>query len=196
MSATNRGTKRNENDFYATPQSAIEPILQYIDLSQVNSFGEPCSGDDDILDHFRSIGDIQIADLRYGVDYLKTNFQHCDLIVTNPPFSLALEFLEKSLMEAHTVIYLLRLNFMGADCRKSFWEKNPPTHIFTLTKRPSFVDACKTKGCGKKYKKKHKIKICTVCSGKVTAGTDATEYAWFVWDRMGIIKTDQPFNFL
>jgi len=86
-----------------------------------------------------------------------------DLIITNPPFKIALEFLEKSLTESKTVIYLLRLNFLGTLKRKEFWNANQPTHLFTLAKRPSFT-------------------------GK---GTDATEYAWFVWDRGNFMKQEK-----
>ena len=136
MSATNRGAKKNTFDFYTTPQEPIDKIPNHIEK--------------------------QYAEIQKGKDYLKVNFKS-DLIVTNPPFSLALEFLEKSLREAEVVVYLLRLNFLGSQKRKPFWEKNPPSHIFVLSKRPSFT-------------------------GK---GTDATEYAWFVWDKKGAIKRDR-----
>lgn len=160
MSATNRGAARNENDFYPTPDSAIEPILEELDLSKVNSFCEPCKGSNAIGKYFKHIDTFDYAELSEGIDYLETQRDYADLIVTNPPFSVALEFLEKSLEEARTVAYLLRLNFLGSQKRKKFWQENPPTHIFVLSKRPSFT-------------------------GK---GTDSTEYAWFVWDRGDVMK--------
>lgn len=86
-----------------------------------------------------------------------------DLIVTNPPFSLSMEFLTKSLSEAQTVVYLLRLNYLGSAERKTFWKQNQPTHLYVLSNRPSFTGL----------------------------GTDATEYAWFVWDR-GQLFIDPP----
>ena len=45
MSATGRGTKRNENDFYATPAKVVDQIIQEIDWTEVHSFLEPCRGD-------------------------------------------------------------------------------------------------------------------------------------------------------
>lgn len=157
MSATNRGAVRSEYDFYATPKEPIEKILAEIDFSSISSFVEPCRGDGAIYDYIGCEKDY--AEIRESRDYLKMGF-NCDLIITNPPFSIALDFLEKSLKEAKTVVYLLRLNFLGSQKRKEFWQKNPPTHLFTLSKRPSFT-------------------------GK---GTDATEYAWFVWDGGGYFK--------
>ena len=157
MSATNRGTKRNDRDFYPTPQEPIDKIFAEIDFTNVSHFVEPCRGDGAIYDRIEVKK--SYAELSDGIDYFNTTFE-TDLIITNPPFGLALEFLEKSLLEAKTVVYLLRLNFLGSQKRKEFWQKNPPTHLFTLSKRPSFT-------------------------GK---GTDATEYAWFVFDGGGYFK--------
>lgn len=158
MSATNRGTTRNENDFYPTPISCIDSITQFINYSKITSFHEPCFGEGVIFNAI-PIANKTYCELTLGIDYLEAIVPPVDLIVTNPPFSLALPFLEKSLKEAGTVIYLLRLNFLGSQQRRPFWQANQPTHLFTLAKRPSFT-------------------------GK---GTDATEYAWFVWDRLGVL---------
>ena len=76
-----------------------------------------------------------------------------DLILTNPPFSIAKEFIEHSMMCSTTVIMLLRINFLGSQARHDFWNQFPPDGLIILSKRPSFT-------------------------GK---GTDATDYAWFVW---------------
>lgn len=88
-----------------------------------------------------------------------------DLIVTNPPFSKSIEFVIKSLIEAKTVCYLQRLNWLGSTSRKNFWNNNPPDKIFVLSQRPQFM-----KEMGLK------------------SGTDSTEYAWFIWDKLGIIN--------
>jgi hypothetical protein len=37
-------------------------------------------------------------------------------------------------------VYLLRLNFLGTVRRKPFWDAYPPTHLFTITPRPRFVN--------------------------------------------------------
>jgi hypothetical protein len=76
-----------------------------------------------------------------------------DYIITNPPFSLAQEFVEKAMGVADVTVMLLRLNFLGSQKRAKFLRSNMPD-VYILSKRPSFT-------------------------GK---GTDSTEYAWFVWD--------------
>lgn len=127
-----------------------------------------------------------------GVDYLITAFPTVDLIITNPPFPLALQFLQKSLSEAQTVIYLLRLNFLGSRGRRDFWQANRPTHILALPDRPVFVWVChgyntkerKQKGCGASFLP-GETATCPRCGGRVGPGTDATDYGWFAWDRAG-----------
>jgi hypothetical protein len=100
----------------------------------------------------------------YGY-YLDTPVGRQDIIITNPPYSLALPFLQKSLSEADTVVYLLRLNFLGSAARKPFWDAYPPTHLFTITPRPRFVNG----------------------------GSDACEYGWFLWDRGERVLTPRSF---
>ena len=145
---------RNAYDFYPTPAWCYEKLP--IDWTIFKDAYEPCEGDGRIKEYLNSLGVFtKGSDLQQGVDYLTTTFPSVDLILTNPPFSLAQEFITKALTEANTVIMLLRLNFLGAQKRFSFWKDNEPTSLYVLSKRPSFTGA----------------------------GTDSTEYAWFVWDK-------------
>ena len=49
---------------------------------------------------------------------------------------------------------LLRINYLGSISRHQWWKENTPTALHVLSKRPSFTGT----------------------------GTDATDYAWYVWD--------------
>jgi hypothetical protein len=87
------------------------------------------------------------------------------LIITNPPYKLAMEFVEASLRligghdyksmspRVGIVAMLLRINWMASQGRAEFHRMNP-SDVYVLPKRPSFT------GNGK---------------------TDATEYAWYLW---------------
>lgn len=88
-------------------------------------------------------------------DTLPSAYTEADVIITNPPYSLAQEFIEASLRCAKIVAMLLRLNFLASETRHAFFEKHGMPDVYVLPNRPSFV------------------------GGK----TDATEYAWMVWDR-------------
>lgn len=198
MSSTNRGATRIDQDAYYTPASAIDPMIALLDLSGVKSFFEPCYGDGAIYNRIdvRSKG---LAEIERGLDYLMANYIDVDLILTNPPFSLALEFLEKSLTEAKTVGYLLRLNFLGSRRRRDFWNANKPTHCFVLSERPVFAWYCQStkdrKSCKAAYRP-GSTNVCLDCGNPVRAQTDSIEYAWFMWDRLGIVKMNSPFHVL
>lgn len=194
MSATNRGATRKANDLYATPAPSVAALLNVLTIPPGATFLEPCRGPGAIYNRIECRQRLY-CELSEGIDYL-TWQPSCrtDLIVTNPPFTLALEFLQKSLSEAHTVIYLLRLNFLGSQARRPFWQANQPSHVLVLAERPVFAWFCKgpkgkTKGCGAAYEP-GSTRTCSNCGGRVGPGTDATEYAWFAWDRGGVINLE------
>lgn len=165
MSSKNRGSIPQENDYYPTPISAITPLLDRIDFGKVTTFLEPCCGDDRILDSIPKDKIKFWAEISKGKNYFDYKFEDIDLIITNPPFSIAIEFLAKSLSEGKTICYLQRLNWLGSKARKDFWNSNPPDKIFVLSKRPQFK---RELGLGN--------------------GSDSTEYAWFIWDRLNIVS--------
>jgi hypothetical protein len=85
-----------------------------------------------------------------------------DLIVTNPPYSLALPFAERALAHIRPggiVAFFLRLGFL-ASLERSEFHRRHPARVLICNPRPSFA----------RFLKK----------GKLTT-TDASEYAWFVW---------------
>lgn len=168
-------TKRSPYDFYPTPKDAFDRFWQadkenWKDNSIVL---EPCAGDGNIISYLKEVcPKLRIvaneldkthenklnnsgADNIVFFDFLNKKPSYYDVIITNPPFSLAQEFIETSLKQANRVIMLLRLNFLGSQKRKPFWDKYPPSRIYVLSKRPSFTGN----------------------------GTDSQDYAWFVWDN-------------
>ena len=159
MSATNRGAVRKPQDSYYTPPYTVESLLSVLDLSSVFDFYEPCKGGGAIYDRV----DVDLkdyAELSEGIDYLTTDIHEVDLIITNPPFSSAREFIEKSLTEAGSVWYLLRTGFLESKERAEWWQGREPTHLLSLSARPSFTKT----------------------------GTDSANYAWFGWDKLGICE--------
>lgn len=161
--------KRQANDYYQTPISCIKKLLPHLDLSNINRFLEPCKGRGNIYDLIPAKNK-DFCEIREGRDYLDTRFRkRFDLIITNPPFSMWRPFLQKSLSEADTVIYLLRINNLGSGKttkRADFWNANKPSHLFPIEDRPSFVHGA----------------------------TDMTDYAFFCWDRAGIVTTNHWLN--
>ena len=150
--------ERNAYDFYATPHWCYENLDFPFHL--FNKAHEPCRGDGRIVSFLENKGmSASSTEIREGEDFFDWN-DETELIFTNPPFSIAQEFIEHSLPRAKCVVMLLRINFLGSKKRYNFWQNNKPDAIYVLSKRPSFT-------------------------GK---GTDATEYAWFVWQTEEFVK--------
>lgn len=156
-----------ENEYYATPDETVQRLLSVIPINPAWTYLEPCKGKAEAIYRYMPEGS-QWAELSEGVDYLATEFKPVDCIITNPPFSLTPQFLEKSLREADVVIYLQRLNYLATIGRKEFWNNNKPNHLIVLSKRPSFA-------------------------GK---GTDMVDYCWYIWDEKGILGLEDTFYFV
>lgn len=173
MSSTNRGWVRSVSDYYCTPQQPIcdfikkfielEPqIMEWVSIRQDLKILDPCAWWDDthdmaypavLFEYWANHNNINTIDIRedsgalYKADFLLDNRERCkwyyDLVISNPPFSHAQQFIEKSLeycKEWWFVVMLLRLNYFGSLQRKKFRENNMPKYAFVHHKRISFTD--------------------------------------------------------
>lgn len=168
MSSTLRGGSRFANDYYKTPVPSIIKFLQnatlYIpDLLTKGLILDPAAGGEDLskmsypealitlgvpVDMITTVDIRSNSKARIIADYLQLECQDTfDLIITNPPFLQALEFIQKALFDIKPygyVVMLLRLNFLGSIKRLPFWQEHPPTWIFVHSKRISFTPDGKT----------------------------------------------------
>ena len=181
MSSTNRSDARDSHiaDYYITPQPPIRDFLRKFNIDEninVNNnytILDPCAWWDDsnfmsYPSALRDIGfnNIITNDIRedspaqYHNDFItETHINKYDIIITNPPFNIAKDIIEKSLSlckEWWYVIMLLRLNYIWSQARQEFWTNNPPYAIYAHNKRMSFTKDNKT---------------------------DSIEYAHFVWKK-------------
>lgn len=174
------GHTRHPDDFYATEAWVTRSILPHLDLT--GSILEPSAGDGAIVrvlleagvpaERLRAVEidasrAAQVPCLTQCEDFLKLRVIHHDgwqpdLIIGNPPFSLAMEFVEHALSlakkddgERGTVCFLLRLAFVESAKRAAF-HRAYPADLFVLPTRPSFTP-----------------------DGK----TDSAAYAWFRWSQ-------------
>jgi hypothetical protein len=158
---------RPEHDFYQTPEWAIEALLRRLARFMTpRSILEPAAGNGALLGPLRrtwpdaTVDAFDIAPQHEAV--IKRAFwfddtpQRYDLVITNPPFSHAMEFVQYGLSRLAPGGYnvdLLRLAFLESEERSPFFRRNEPD-VFVLSARPSFRNG----------------------------QTDPkTAYAWFVW---------------
>jgi len=168
MSSTGRKTKRMAYDFYPTPKWCMERLYEALPLPD-GKWLDPAAGDGAFLKNKNANWtalEIQPKFQQELVSIAGTNnviiesyltaqlLPIYNVIITNPPFSLALEFIKRSIeLKPKFVIMLLRLNFLGSVERSDYLRDHMPD-IYVLPNRPSFNDKGKT---------------------------DSIEYAWFVW---------------
>lgn len=179
MSSTNRGGQRSDADNYPTPAWPVRRLLEKLPLPG-GPWLEPGGGAGHIIRAVNAVrSDVTwwTAELREECreplieavgspervvigDYLVDpppvfpGVSRFKVAIGNPPFGLAMAFIEQALAQADIVAMLLRLNFMGSELRWD-WMRHYPADLYVLPNRPSF----------RGY------------------GSDSIEYAWYVWEQ-------------
>lgn len=158
---------RPENDFYPTPPEATLSLLGRETFT--GSIWEPACGDGAISRILEQELDNRVlsSDLiprGYGEaphDFLLSDWT-ADNVVTNPPFTLAQAFVEKSLScTTGKVAMLCKLVFLEGQKRKHFFESTPLARVHVFSARVNF------------YREGVRGKL----------GTSMMAFAWFVWEH-------------
>ncbi len=182
MTATVRGGDRTSLDTYPTPPWCVQSLTGALSLPPGNWL-EPSAGQGAIIRavnrsdvHWSAveIDPTHEATLRplvanvYMGDFLETQLGTFDVVIGNPPFSKAPQFVERSLGLANIVVMLLRLSFVSTKGRFHLMGHNAPD-MYVLPDRPQFAGT----------------------------NRDSSDYAWFVWHanqnrRRGILHVLDP----
>ena len=136
---------REKDDFYATPDWAIDSLLER--ESFTGSIWEPACGDGAICKRLKSFGydDIYATDLvdrGYGdehFDFLKKQ-KAVDNIITNPPFKLGTKFAIHSLNLAQKKVVLFnKLTFLeGKERRDKLFCRGHLQKVYVFSERVGF----------------------------------------------------------
>ncbi|HWX49502.1 MAG TPA: hypothetical protein VNZ61_15740 [Roseomonas sp.] len=170
-------TKRNADlegpDFYPTPPWATYALMD--NESFPGSVWECACGDGAMSKVIeQATGSVESSDLydrgfgEVGHDFLKTT-RRCDNIITNPPYHSAEAFVATALSQANRKFaLLLRLAFLeGGNRARTIFSHNAPSRVWVFSERITFY-----------------------AKGATVAGSGTTAYAWFVWDKDHIGRTE------
>jgi len=164
FSANNLG-QRKKSDFYETPYSMTWQLLERETFDKTKKILEPSCGDGAILKVLRDIGyNVVGKDLSLGNDFLKEKEKY-DTIITNPPFSLALEFILKAKELCNKLVLLLPLSYLhGKERYDKIYNDNifPLSKVYVFTRYPLLGEPLRNDG---KY------------------NTGMMVYGWFVWNK-------------
>jgi hypothetical protein len=175
---SSKGRKEVEQEeYYPTPRDAIEPLITSPLLQLPGGrWIEPCAGTGSIIRNVNSLR----YDISWTICELQQEFEphlrlqmtqsdtllpfgdfvhrewfmpKADVLIMNPPFSLAMQFVQCAFERAHHIVMLQRKGWFGTGPRAAWLREYCPDD-YTLPKRPSFRP-----------------------DGK----TDSTDYCWYVW---------------
>lgn len=157
IQASYKKWERKPSDFYPTPFDGTESLMPLINvvLRPGAKIWEPCAGDMDmsrVLEwHGYEVTSTELRDTGQGItgiDFLNNDVEEKlgwipdpDMIVMNPPFSLAADFIIKALSYTPNVACLVKIDYWNAISRLPLWEKNTPAFFLPLTFRLAFLKA-------------------------------------------------------
>lgn len=112
FSANNSKGIRKKSDFYETPFSITEHLFEREDFDKDLSVCEPACGEGAIVDILNKHWTDKVFSYDQEKDFLKEKDKY-DYIVTNPPFSLAQEFIQQARKVARKKFaFLLPLSYL------------------------------------------------------------------------------------
>lgn len=166
--------ERQNEDYYATDPKAVEMLVDMECFDKKDLILEPSCGEGHLSKRLEFLGyDVDSRDLiDRGYKYCTVSdfFSlkvHIGNIITNPPYSLAKEFILHSLdiiPHGRKVAMFLKVQFMEGKGRKQMFIEHPPKTIWISSSRI----LCAKNGDFEGMKK---------------AGGSAVAYAWYVWEK-------------
>lgn len=176
LAGGNPARGRVENDFYATHPDSIRALLEVEKI--IYPALEPACGEGHIS---KLIEDPSLVstDLVYrgygkgGIDFLSENYLEnpdfkFETIITNPPFNLFQEFVEKALSIAKKkVIMFGKLQALEGQKRATFLQKTPLKTVYVFKARQQPL--------------RNGSDIDELTGKKMASSTMA--FAWFVWEK-------------
>lgn len=139
ISGGNSARGRRQSDLYPTPPEATIALLQFLNLPKNTTIWEPATGEGDMAGVLQAYFEtVYTTDILDGTDFLKSSIDAADWIITNPPFSLAEDFIRRAAKIEKPFAFLLKSQYWHASKRMALFEDIPPSYILPLTWRPDF----------------------------------------------------------
>lgn len=127
--------KQGSSNDFQTPVIALNPLIPY--LNPLWTIWEPAAGKGNLVRGLKEKGfNVFSSDILTGVDFLVSDYP-VDCIITNPPFSLKQQFLERCYKLKKPFALLLPLTTFETPKRQKLFRENGVQIIF-FNKRINF----------------------------------------------------------
>lgn len=141
----NGRSARKVSDLYPTPPEVTIALLRFLNLPSGTTVWDPAFGEGDMVQAIRKCGLTAYGtDILGGQDFLQLDCgifpdeRRIDWIITNPPFSLAEEFIRHAAELQKPFAMLLKSQYWHAASRAKLFREIPPSYVLPLTWRPDF----------------------------------------------------------
>lgn len=170
LSIVGFGNNRAQADYYPTPPSAVESLFKRVKFD--GEIWECASGNGAMSKIIEKYNTCFSSDIRTeniygigGIDFLMSKRKTAN-IVTNPPYILAKEFVERALLlSEQKVAMFLKLVFLESSDRYELFNHSPLKTVFVFCKRQKIY-----------------------ANGVIGKNSGLIAYAWFLWDKNYIGK--------
>ena len=159
------GKKRSMADYYPTPADVTQALLDFIHIPAGTNVWEPACGGGHIV-RVLEANRLKVTgtDIETGTDFLTAELpEGVRWIITNPPFSMATEFIETCARHNRPFALLMKSQFWHARKRYDLFLEHPPRYVLPLTWRPDFNFLDRKEG---------------------ERGSPLMDVCWCVWDGM------------
>lgn len=149
---------RVQSDYYPTPRDVTEALIAFLELPMGTRIWECAAGENQMVNVLRANGyEVTASDISSGYDFLTTPLVDCDWIITNPPFSLAEQFISRCVEHKKPFALLLKSQYWHAKKRLDIFRSYPPAYVLPLTWRPDFLQ--KSRGGGVTFDGRYVVRV-------------------------------------
>ena len=187
--------EREAFDYYATDPRAVEMLLELEQFSPV--IWEPACGEGHISKVLQAHGyEVISTDLIYRgfgdpepLDFLKETLDDFEGdIITNPPYSMGLEFVQRALESVRPggkVAMFLKVQFLEGQKRGEFFMHTPPRKVYISRSRLAcYKNGVSSSGIPPRKVYISRSRLACYKNGDMTGKPEsAIAYAWYVWEK-------------
>lgn len=151
MGKPRKNSKDKKLDLRYTPSYAVTPLLEVLELQKNSFIWEPASGEGDLLESMidrEHLVDFHGTELTKGQDFFDKSivpnkfgdpdFHELTGIITNPPYSIKPQWLQRCFEVTKNVALLLPVESLASSKLRTIWESNGGVSILLTDTRIDF----------------------------------------------------------